>query len=132
MPAVSDRAEPYLLLRLFSRTGTLMRAQGIQDDLLRQLAAFSPRPYHPPEAYWKEAGCFEHALALSPPLRESFMRVADLLASGRAPDWQCGLNETDATELDAVWNASATAGKLIFQSPLLYWAELCGGNMLCD
>lgn len=89
-----------LLARIFMPAAGAAEADAQNQALLAALAAFSPRPAHPPEPYWKIAGWYEHAFQLSPADRATF----DALVALSEGDWEVSRGDTQDSECDAVWN----------------------------
>lgn len=102
-----------LLVRLFAPADNADHAARQADALLAALAPFTPEQQHPPEAYWKIPGWYEHCLKLAPADETTFDAVV-AMASG---DWDI----TRESELDAVWSPSPGQ---VFLLPEATWAQV--------
>ncbi len=106
-----------LLARIFMPAAGAAEADAQNQALLAALAAFSPRPAHPPEPYWKIAGWYEHAFQLSPADRAAF----DALVALSEGDWEVSRGDTQDSECDAVWNSWSGHTFLL---PGVTWAHI--------
>jgi hypothetical protein len=102
-----------LLARIFMPAADPAEADAQDQALLAALAAFSPRPIHAPEPYWKIPGWYEHYFELTPADLATFEAIV-ALAEG---DWDVSRDE----ECDAVWNPSPGH---VFLLPGVTWAHI--------
>jgi hypothetical protein len=102
-----------LLARIFMPAADPAEADAQDQALLAALAAFSPRPIHAPEPYWKIPGWYEHYFELTPADQSTFEAIV-ALAEG---DWDV-LRDG---ECDAVWNPSPGH---VFLLPGVTWAHI--------